>query len=382
MKPGRPRTRTGVLAAFLVAGFIVLAVLFAGAVGRAPPDWVPDPVQNLAFDVRLFAAPLAKKAATATHVPPRQARVYLDRSVSAETVETPLGGVPGTLYRPSGIGPHPGVLLLHGSTPEGRNMGLYRLLGRMLAQRGYLVLSIDHGSTGDAAAGLRMLESLDDVTAGGLAVVGHSGGAAVAVSAGLPDPAVTRLVAIGPGVRYAKRAETESGYFERRRLRYGQPARVEGDTFPVREPIEFHAEALARPDHKPLLLVQGEAEDARDRAFLRELHAAMAGPATLMIVPEADHYMNVLNFGPIVAYDPGAMDRLAAGLDSWLAGTPRPACPVGIGSCAWPGVPALLVLSLLAAALILPAAIVLGLRLRRRPPGRKPAPRAPQGIEA
>jgi dienelactone hydrolase len=387
MTPARPRPpRPHAVARatlLLVAACVFLLVLLAAVLGRAAPGWVPEPVRNLAFDVRLAVGPPAKKAATAARMPLGQARVYLDRAGRNGTVATPVGGVPGTLYRPEGPGPHPGVLLLHGSTPEGRNMGLYRLMGRMLAQRGYVVLSIDHGSTGDAAAGLRMLESLEGVAATGLTMVGHSGGAAVAASAGFHDPAVTRIVAIGPGVRYADRATTEGAYFQRRQLRYNHPPRVLGDTFPTRRTIEFHMDYLARTDHKPLLLVQGAAEDHRDLEFLRQLHASMAGPAALLTVDGADHYMNVFNVGPLVVYDPGAADRLLTSLDSWVAGQPRPGCGTAGASCAWPGLPFLPILAGLIAVTVLAGVTALALLLRRRRgPVSRPAPSAFQTIEA
>jgi pimeloyl-ACP methyl ester carboxylesterase len=96
--------------------------------------------------------------------------------------------------------------------------------------------------------------------------MGHSGGAAVALSTGIPHHDVSRIVAIAPGVRVEQRTATASAYFAWRRLRYGKPARVpESDAFPARQTLEFHMDIFARSDHKPLLLVQGEREDRDDR---------------------------------------------------------------------------------------------------------------------
>jgi pimeloyl-ACP methyl ester carboxylesterase len=338
-----------------------------------PPRWggLPQPFQNLAFDARLAVGPPAKKLVTAMGMPLHDSRVYLDRRHGQGDAERMGSAVPGTLYHPeaAGPGPYPGILLLHGSTPEGWRMGLYRLLGRALADRGYVVLSIDHGSTGDAAAGLEFLRSLGAVDDAGLTIVGHSGGAAVALSAGIPHHDVSRIVAIAPGVRVEERAETESAYFARRRLRYGKPARIpESDAFPPRQTLEFHMDVFARSDHKPLLLVQGEREDRDDREFLRGLHATMAGPVTLLIVPDADHYMNVINVGPLVAYDPGAAERLVAGIDGWLTGGPAAAgCEEAGSTCGWPGY-ALLPLLALAVGMIVALCVALlgSVRWRRR----------------
>lgn len=360
---------------------LALVVLLAAAVGRAPAPWVPEPVQNLAFDARLTVGPPAKKLVTAMGMPLGDTRVYLDRRPGDRDAERMGSAVPGTLYQPeaAGSGPYPGILLLHGSTPEGWRMGLYRLLGRALADRGYVVLSIDHGSTGDAGAGLDFLRSLDDVQAGGLTIMGHSGGAAMALSAGLSHHDVSSIVAIGPGVRVEERAETEGAYFERRRLRYGKPARIaESDAFPARQTLEFHMTYFAQSDHKPLLLVQGEREDRDDREFLRGLHATMAGPATLLIIPDADHYMNVINVGPLVAYDPGAADRLVAGIDGWLTdGAAASGCEEAGSACEWWGLSLIPLLALAVAVIVALGLAVLGsLRSRRR----RSAGR--QGIEA
>jgi alpha-beta hydrolase superfamily lysophospholipase len=370
----RPTARwQDVLLATVIALVLCLAlvVLLAAAVGRAPAPWVPEPVQNLAFDARLAVGPPAKKLVTAMGMPLHDSRVYLDRHRGQRDAEAMGSVVPGTLYHPemAGPGPYPGILLLHGSTPEGWKMGLYRLLGRALADRGYVVLSIDHGSTGDAAAGLEFLGSLGAVGNGGLTIMGHSGGAAVALSAGIPHHAVSRIVAIGPGVRVEDRAEAESAYFERRRLRYGKPARVSWSAaVPARQTLEFHMNYFARSDHKPLLLVQGEREDRDDRKFLRGLYATMAGPATLLIIPDADHYMNVINVGPLVAYDPGAAERLVAGIDGWLTdGAAAAGCEETGSTCGWWGFSLLPLLALTVVVIVALGAALLGsLRSRRR----------------
>lgn len=224
-------------------------------------------------------------------------------------------------------------------------MGLYRLLGRELARRGHAVLSIDHATPGDALAGLRLLSALEEVDGGALTVLGHSRGAATALSVGIPTPEVARIVAMGPGVRAEERAAEEGAYFRRRALRYS-PAPADAEEGGLEEParLEYHMDYFARPDHKPLLLVQGELEDGADRVFLRQLHASMAGPATMVTVGGADHYMNVANFGPVVIYDRKAATYLLTALDNWLADGSGTGCGPGSSGCEWPGVPFLVVL--------------------------------------
>jgi len=381
MRRGRVRRSTIVIGSGLaVVGCLIVLVLLAALIGRSPPSWVPAPVQTLAFDVRLAVAPPAKKLATLSRMPPGNTRVYLDRlGRYRDAAELGLA-VPGTLYQPGPMGPGPGILLLHGSTPEGRRMGLYRLLARTLAERGYTVLNIDHGSTGDAAAGLRLLRSIEDVAGDDLSIVGHSAGAAVALGLGIPDDGVARIVVIGPGVRVEERARTESAYFQRRQLRYGQEPRVDAaDTFPPSRLLEASMDYFSRPDHKPLLLIQGELEDADDRAFLRELHAGMAGPTSMLTVAGADHYMNVLSFGPLVLYDPGAAEQLLEGLVEWLPAGSAAGCGPAGQPCDWLGIPLLVLLAIGAPAAGLPALglTVLFLRRRRRPERMAIAPTQP-----
>lgn len=109
---------------------------------------------------------------------------------------TPLAG---TLTVPAGPGPHPAVLLLHGSGPLDRDgntaklpMNLGRPLADALADAGIATLRYDrrgvaaspgtwrasgfHDNRHDAAAALRALAARPGIRADALAVVGHSEG--------------------------------------------------------------------------------------------------------------------------------------------------------------------------------------------------------------
>lgn len=115
---------------------------------------------------------------------------------------TPLAG---TLTVPDGPGPHPAVLLLHGSGPLDRDgdsrklmLGLGRPMADALAAAGVATLRYDRrgagatpgdwraaGFTGnreDAAAALRALAARPDVRGDAVGVVGHSEGALHAMS--------------------------------------------------------------------------------------------------------------------------------------------------------------------------------------------------------
>ncbi|WP_430542491.1 alpha/beta hydrolase family protein [Streptomyces iconiensis] len=148
----------------------------------------------------------------------------------------------GTLTLPAGPGPHPAVLLLHGSGPLDREgntakvrMNLAEPLATALAAAGIAVLRYDRRGTGgtpgdwratgftdnrnDAAAAVRALAAQPCVRADAIGVIGHSEGALHAMSLGaLPD--VTALVLLAG---YARGGE-EALRWQARSLARGLPA--------------------------------------------------------------------------------------------------------------------------------------------------------------
>ncbi|GAA1581513.1 alpha/beta hydrolase family protein [Actinoplanes couchii] len=139
----------------------------------------------------------------------------------------------GTLTRPGGPGPHPAVLLLHGSGPLDRDgntrrqrLDLGPSLAAVLARHGIATLRYDRRGVGatpgdwrstgfidtrrDAAAALRALAARPDIQAGAIGVVGHSEGAvhAMALGAQSPDasPAVAAVVLLAGFARTGEEA--------------------------------------------------------------------------------------------------------------------------------------------------------------------------------
>jgi dipeptidyl aminopeptidase/acylaminoacyl peptidase len=100
----------------------------------------------------------------------------------------------GTLLLPAGPGPHPAVVFLHGSGPEGRWASNY--LARRVVKSGTAAVVWDKrgvgesgGSweaagfeelAGDAAAAIAMLRSRPDIDAGRVGIHGHSQGGTIA----------------------------------------------------------------------------------------------------------------------------------------------------------------------------------------------------------
>jgi dienelactone hydrolase len=110
------------------------------------------------------------------------------------------GLVPGTLYRPTGAGPFPGVVLLHGCAGVGASIFAW---GRWLQTSGYEALVVnsmapravrsvcvvgghptDRDQALDALGALNFLRSLPEIDPRRIAVVGwsHGGGAALVLA--------------------------------------------------------------------------------------------------------------------------------------------------------------------------------------------------------
>jgi len=134
----------------------------------------------------------------------------------------------GTLTLPDGPGPHPAVLLLHGSGPLDRDANTRRVhmelgapLAAALAEKGIASLRYDRRGVGatpgnwratgftdnrqDAVAALRALSNHSDIRADAIGVVGHSEGAVHAMSLGT-HPQVRAVVVLAGFARLGEDA--------------------------------------------------------------------------------------------------------------------------------------------------------------------------------
>lgn len=254
----------------------------------------------------------------------------------------------GDLYRPQGNGPHPGLVLAHGSSPWGRKLGLYRVLARKLAERGYVVAAIDlrgYGDSEDPPAPLTVvgMDSRPDISAAvsyllGLPgvdpqriyAVGHSFGAGVVMSAAAGDPRIRKVVAIGPPRRTLDRARADilplrDRYSHDRRLaELAAPEvfRAFLDTYAIDHLMAYYAD----PGHVPLFLLDGTLEDREDRRFLADYFAELAEPKRHWTVTGTAHYLNTVGFwgSPLVLYDRKLMNAVADEIDAWLRSPQQP----------------------------------------------------------
>jgi uncharacterized protein len=118
-------------------------------------------------------------------------------------------GLAGELLLPSARGPHPAMIMLHGSGPATREN--FRRQARFLAGRGVAALIFDkRGSedsggdgygyadlTADASAGVRALGRRREIRRGAIAVWGLSQGAIICPRVAAEDTDVAAIVTVG-----------------------------------------------------------------------------------------------------------------------------------------------------------------------------------------
>ncbi len=161
-------------------------------------------------------------------LPQWQAPAYADPSTFEER-EVEVGAapwvLPGTLTIPKGPGPHPAVVLVHGSGPNDRDETIgpnkpFKDLAWGLATRGIAVLrydkrtrvhsgamaglaamTVNDESVDDALAAVERLRAEPQIDAARIAVLGHSLGATVIPRIGARDARIHALVAMAPLAR-------------------------------------------------------------------------------------------------------------------------------------------------------------------------------------
>ncbi len=246
--------------------------------------------------------------------------------------------------------PVPGIVLVHGNTRKGRKLPIYRLLSLKLAEKGYVVLAADCVGRGESdspfglgnldalscvpgtRAAVRYLLRLAHVDTAHIAVVGHSGGATVAIDVGIEDPNVDAIVAMGPS-----RLEREdldnpktSAFFWnfflngiREAYHSDPPPWLTYDvwrTYSERGDLVHRIPYLRKTGHKPVLFMDGQFEWPNQVAWLRSRYDSMAPPKGYVIVPGSDHFLNTTDFGfqGSVLYDRRTIEATVGAIDRWL----------------------------------------------------------------
>jgi len=172
--------------------------------------------------MRLFALCLIllSLAASPTHADSLPRAIYVDPPEDAhnparlEILRIPSGGVElnGIAYIPSGAGPHPTVLLLHGMPGNEKNLDLAQSIRRA----GWLVVAINYRGSWGSPGAFHFAQTLEDADAAlaylrapantarlgadprRMAIVGHSVGGWVGAQTLAHDPALLGAALISP----------------------------------------------------------------------------------------------------------------------------------------------------------------------------------------
>lgn len=223
------------------------------------------------------------------------------------------------LWTPAKTDAAPAMILLHGSAPWGRKAGLIQLLGYSLQQRGWYALAPDargFGDTGnpknvndpvawevstDIQRTVEYIVNVEGVDPLRIYIFGHSLGANYALEAGLNDKRVRALLLVGPS-RYPQRSQINVSLWNRTRFAADRKLKHPIDNAvleagSLRWNIALLAEGpLGRPDHMPILLIDGEYESVVELTYLRNIVSKIAPPIEYQTLPMSGHYCGVINF--------------------------------------------------------------------------------------
>lgn len=290
---------------------------------------------------------------TVVHTPEQGDLLYGGPAFAVQEVDlyTPEGlTIHGRVYKsPEHVAQHGRVLLLHGNFSDGQLHPLYPLMAESLANRGFLVLTIDFAGFGHSddpfAAEVRPESNQEKETELALAylkslpwgkksisLIGHSMGANAALRVGLRSPDVHSLVLIGPPRRVAERFTSmlDLDYFYDRSLKTVKTL-YNREKFPAWHSLRNYQEEfldkdmvyslpdLSRWRHKPVYFMDGGQEAPQDLIFLSRYIQKVSAPCGYVTMLDADHHFNVPLLAEQVHYVPNnlqdALDVLAAWCD-------------------------------------------------------------------
>jgi pimeloyl-ACP methyl ester carboxylesterase len=237
------------------------------------------------------------------------------------------------------------IVLLHGSNPYGRRLPLYRILGYKLSQKGYLVLTFDLRGFGESDAppiidqieswngindvihAIDYIKFIDRINPTDIYLVGHSMGANHAIAAGIRIPEVEKIVAIGPSRRVKELFFQKDSYQNIRShlIRFSRDRRLD-QLIPEKVLLEYlnqtmidnYVEYFSLPQHKSLMLIDGELEREEDKVFLRELYQKMTPPVIYITIKNTDHYCNTTSFRNLMIYDKKVVEEMVDLIDAFL----------------------------------------------------------------
>lgn len=206
--------------------------------------------------------------------------------------------------------PAPTVILLHGSSPRGRELGFNMLLAEQLREHGWLVLTPDVRGFGDSGipadpadpAAWSVATDLARLVAyarrhpgsnGVVVGVGHSSGGSHLLQLDSLAAEFSAFVLIGPS---RDQAGDERAWWRRvrfssdRRMAQAIPEEVAETIGEWHDLLRFAANRPEAFQGRPMLLMDGEREGEELIAVLRDAAARMQPESVHVTVPDVHHY--------------------------------------------------------------------------------------------
>lgn len=316
------------------------------------PKVGPAPGESLAMylvrTIRVRIGPFVRHVLAALHGGPWRKRVRSMPEAEHVRILRPDGrSLAGCLYRPETApetrgDPGPAMLMLHGWDPQGQRHGLYVALADALAQRGWIVLTINlpgyPGSDppvdpagfdltelkGAAVAALDDLVGRDEVDEERLVLLGHSYGAGLVIPLLRERPWLARAVIYGPSIWVVEMMTgpeaTHQAFYHERYWRYmdGVSPVPLSRYVSLMDDIYIPHQVDELPErHPPILLLDGGAEKPKALAFSAHVHALLTPPCDYWSIPGTDHFCNSAVIGGVLIEDRAAVESLTEKLIDW-----------------------------------------------------------------
>lgn len=213
----------------------------------------------------------------------------------------------GTIYAPRSSGPHPAIVMVHGSGPETRKE--YAFFARLFARQGFVGLVYDKRGSGastgnlsasdyqdyarDALAAVRFLEQRREVRPGCIGLLGFSEGEWVAPLAAIRSSAVAFLIVVAPsGVSPAQQVNQEIAL----RLRaHGFPEQIVRRALALNDPL-FEYQRTGRGAAE----LRSELHEARKESWFEQ---AQDIPAELYPPGDYAWWRSVMDFDPMPIWE-------------------------------------------------------------------------------
>lgn len=251
----------------------------------------------------------------------------------------------GKIYYPPSIATrkYPGILLCHGTLPDGKDTELYVTLAKKLAMRGFLVLTFDLRGFGKSlrlspTRSAKRLDFVADVNAAldymlrelpvdkdTITVAGHSLGANLAFAVGSRDVRVRNIIPISTG-NFPPVEKLPPAFSEDYRVKL---EKATGIAVPRTEwkRLAAHVNAfqyLPIPPWKNVLIVVGDGDVSGVFNYNRRLYAALECGKDLLVIPDSNHNFGFERYPGNKRISDPPLRLLADGIDDWLSSLPAP----------------------------------------------------------